>query len=97
MNVPESDRLPCSSTEQPAQKTEFIIESTEGYHVDWKALAAFHAARSRDPDCSEYRRRWHASQVRVIAARHRLDPIQPYSWAKHCAEVAQDLARSHTV
>lgn len=96
-NVPESLRLPASRPEPTVQESKFIIESTEGYRVDWKALAAFHTARSRDPQCSEYRRRWHAAQVRVIKARHRLEASEVYSWSAHCAAVARELARSHSI
>lgn len=61
-----------------------ILETTDGYKVDWQALWTFHEARSKSRALSTAKRAWHASQARQVATRHGVGPDHPWTWSDHC-------------
>ncbi len=63
----------------------YVIPTSDGFEVNWQALHAFHEHRSQSRSIPLSKRRWHASQARIIASRHPIEAICGYSWLAHCA------------
>jgi hypothetical protein len=95
VKVPVSQN-PSPSSDQKNNPHPWIDVTDLEYAVRWNDVYRFHVQRSRDPDLTRERRRWHSNQARIIASKHFTEENTVYSWAAHC-QAAREAAEAAAI
>jgi hypothetical protein len=96
MNVPDVPSL-AQQSETPAPDPIFGVTATSDYFVNWRALYCFHVRASMDARRSHSKRRWHASQARLVRSRHPFETNGGWSWSAHCADALAAVKSSDSL